>query len=461
MKAHRLFFLFVCFSATYGLAEAQNSFRHSTTYTGEKTIVRQLDNNIAIAYTQEKDDQGYFLYDNYGVDFRCADMLPNCRVYDFEIYNDTVFFCGKYEHNIYGVCGLFGFFDINEVFFNGGAFNCAYFTFSTNPYYAEYDLQPTIPWRMDVFNKGYTHIAAVGACVQKGASRTPIDGTAVYDVYFDGTGWHCEAYSQKPGQQYYTDIVTTEHYVVAVAKTDYYFYNNCYVRLFDKVSGFLSSTISNHCINVVDNTPEGKVIVDAMDNDTFAVSNFYYNSTEAGLTVKRFAASATYPNASLVSSIQIPMNTLPIIGSSWKLRDKRYNNSLRKLALLLDMDYPIHTTTRSTVLEIGPYSPFIPVNIVASWIGITRFDALDQWVYGFHAIGSDQSAPQSNLVFLRKAFGTNSNCCEISEPVPYYDNTQNVAIQTAIPSGIVVIPYPRAISHQPQNCKATIIIDCE
>lgn len=458
MKTNKLLLLFVFFSAV-SVTEAQNSFRHSTTYIGDKTIVRQLNDSVAIAYSQETEEQGYFLYDNYGIELISANMLPYCRIYDFEIYNDTVFFCGKYKHSTLDICGLFGFFDINEVFFSGGAINCTYCVFSSTANPSEFNLKPTIPWRMDVFNKGYTHIAAVGACKQQGVLPDPIDGTAVYDVYFDGSNWHCEAYSQKPGQNYYTDIVVTDSKVVTVAKSE--IYDKCFIRLFDNVSGFLSSTIANHYIDVVDDTPVGKVIVDALDNDTFAVSNFYYNSTEAGLAVKRFVVSATYPNASLVRSIHIPMNTQPTIGSSWKLRDIRYNDSQRKLALLLDMDYPVHTMTNSTVLEIDPYSPIIPPVIVASWVGNTRFDALDQWDIGFHAIGSDPLASPGNLVFFRKAFGTNSNCCSIYDPVPYYNNTQNVALNTEYNAGIVVSPNLATISHTPTVKKVDITIDCE
>lgn len=452
MTNKRFFSTILLLFFAVGSVYSQNSIRHSVAYSGKNAIVRQMNNNVAIAYSQEE-NQGYFLYDNYGVEFRYATMLPNCRVYDFEIYNDTVFFCGKYD-NAGDVKGIFGFFDINEVFFNSGYISGIYCNYSISaPSLASYDLRPTIPWRMDVFSKGCTHIAAVGACYQKGILPDPIESTAVYDVYYDGSTWHCEAFSHK-SYEYYTDIVATEHYIVAVAKDESY--DKCYIRLFNKISGFLSSPVSNQLIDVVDDTPIGKVIVDALEVDTFAVSNFYFNSTEAGVGVKRFAVTSTSPYVSLVNSIHIPLNTLPSVSSTWNLRDIRYNNNQRKLALLLDMDYPVHSILKSTVLEID--NPYI---IVASWTGASTLYALDQWSNGFHSIGYEPVSSSHIMTLFRKSFGNNSHCSEIYTPVPYYENTSSVVLKTESPAGIVVEPEKYNFFHLPQTGKAHISIDCE
>lgn len=459
MKTDRfIIFFMLVLCASIGDANAQNSFRHSATYNGHKAIVRQVDDNIAIAYSQENDDQGYFFYDNFGVELRYATMWPDCRVYDFEIHDDTVFFCGKYNHTVLGTCGIFGFFDINDVFFNGGNINGIYCDYSITANPPEYNLRPTTLWRMDVFNKGYTHIVAVGACLQEGPLPTPVTNTAVYDVYFDGINWHCEAYSQKPGQQYYTDIVTTEHYITAVAKSEYS--EKCYIRQFDKIIGFLSSTISNHVIDVVDNNPVGKVIVDAIDNDTVAVSNFYYNNNEAGVSVKKFAITSIYPNTSIINSTHIPMNTHPSVSTLWNLRDIRYNNTQKKLALLLDMDYPVHNSPQSTILEIATNTSMIPFTIIASWSGTTCFYALDQWLDGYHAIGSKPGSPSDIMAFFRKEFGINSMCGNIFNPVPYYDNTQNVVLQIDAPTGIIVEPELMIFHYTPKTNEVSITTDC-
>lgn len=459
IKKASVFILFAFVLCTVN-AQPAAGLRHSDTFSGKESIVRQWHNGIAIAYSQESSTQGNFIYDAGDSALVYADMYPNCRVYDFEIREDTVYFCGKFENGS-NIFGFFGFFDINDLFFNGGSMYGTYLNMSQNQIFYDLNLKPTAPSRMDVFvHQDQTHIAAIGDCLLQGNS-TDIDGSSVYDVYYDGTDWHCKAYYHKPGMEYYTDIVATGNYIVAVAKGEVQ--NKCYIRLFEKGSDFLSSASAQYMTDVADDTPVGRVIVDALEGDNFAVANFYTNSSEAGVTLKKLHVTTTLPYTALTSSIHVPLNISSTINTNWKLRDIRYNDGLAKLALLLDMDYPVHTTVKSTILETDiPY--LTTSNIAASWLDNIVFYGIDQWNNGYYAIGEQHSSPPfslNKLTLFKKHFGIGHPCSDYSEPVPFYENTQAVGLNSVIVNPYNVEPIPYPIQHTPTIVKIKIDIDCE
>ena len=445
---------------------AQPSVRHLDLLSGDLSIVRNYTDEITISYTQDSPVTGYFVYDDGSGTVLKADMRQNCRVYDFEIYRDTLYFCGRYASGG-TVFGFFGFFDISDLFFIGGSMNGTYCYYSNPSSPSEPDLYPTVPWRMDVFEyDGQVHIAAVGECRNWAPYGLQYNtSTSIYDVYFDGSSWNCEAFYIKPYETYFTDIVATDNNVVVteMAAPENVF-NHCQIRIFKQSSAFLNTPLnpSYYTTNVIDGTPVGKVLVDALKNDEFAISNFYYNGTEAGLTVKLFAGSTFYPYSTLFSSIHIPLNTLPVIGSAWELRDIRYNNNVHQLALLLDMDYPIQNITTSTILEYDIYN--FGASIIASWLQDKTMFSIDQWFNGFQAVGSEpmlQNPSLTDMFFYKKEFGTKPLCSKIFKPVPYYDNSSSVTLNQDGRDFRLVLPTCNQQYHTPEITEEAIVIDCE
>lgn len=461
MKKLLLFLFFGPF-----LLLAQPSVRHLDLLSGDLSIVREYNGELAISYTQHSPTRGFFVYDDGSGVVLKADMYPNCRVYDFEIYRDTLYFCGRYSSGGF-VRGIFGFFDINDLFFNGGVMNGIYCDYSVSNPVQEPDLYPTTPWRMDVFEyEGQVHIAAVGECRNWAPYGLQYNtSTSIYDVYFDGSNWICEAFYHKPYETYFTDVVATDNQVVVTEMAaPENVVNHCHIRVFNQSGAFLQTPLnpSYNAADVIDGTPVGKVVVEALENDEFAISNFYYNGTEAGLTVKHFAGSASYPYATLFSSINIPLNTLPVVDSGWKLRDIRYNNNVRQLALLLDMDYPIHNSITSTILEYDIHNLGDPV--LASWLIDKTMFAIDRWQIGFQAVGSEpllQNPSQTDMFFYKKEFGNNPLCSKICESVPYYDNSNSVILNHYYKDFELLKPQCIQRYHNPSIVKETIVIDCE
>ena len=98
-------------------------------------------------------------------------MQKRYEVNDFVIDNDTVFFCGKDRNGK----GTIGFFNIQDLFFNGGAFYVAS-TFPLDPGYYVATLNKLITYRDAT---GKRHIVCIGQAAKEDRSLYP----CIVDLY--------------------------------------------------------------------------------------------------------------------------------------------------------------------------------------------------------------------------------------------------------------------------------------
>lgn len=164
-------------------AQTSKTSHFSQTYPLDNhNVVREYNYPVTIASAVSQLGISQFYYNVTGQSVVSA-FLKASNVYDFVIDNDTVFYCGKENDGN----GLIGFFNIQDLFFNGGRF---YFSmdFPINYYNVGQDQEC---YYAESFNKlvtyrdamGKRHIVCVGQTRGNGGARP-----CIVDLFSDPNG---------------------------------------------------------------------------------------------------------------------------------------------------------------------------------------------------------------------------------------------------------------------------------
>ena len=412
----KIFFIILCLFFNVN-GHTQSVIKHCPAIDASYTLVNYWEKNISIVYVHTLGDEGYFLYERSGAPSIVAKIAQNARITDFKILDDTVFYCG-YRDMAGSTMGIVGFFDIYDVFFNGGLSD---FCLIQGTDYLN-SCKMKIPRRMDVYrHKGIVHIAMVGDMSDIDLGGDP-DGATIEEAFFDGTQWHLYNMQNKNNTEYYTDITCTGNYVVAAARSRTG--NACYIKAFQTSSAFLTTPINaGYITEIVDGSPFGDIMVQAIDTNAIAIGYYYNGTTDAGFTLKLIKVNPMSPTIIPVSSILQTQCTSTVSPSPWMLHEMRYNSSLQRIYVLQDMDYPLHSLTTSTVLDYTiNYSSLLVTSCKASWIGRDKLTDLDAYkTDGFHSTGEYFLG---GTVFFKKHTNADTLCSP----------EQNVKFKSSTPS---------------------------
>lgn len=191
----------------------------------------------------------------------------------------------------------------------------------------------------------------------------------------------------------------------------------------------MSTPVDYGTINqVIQGTPTGKVIVDALDGDTCAVYYYYVYGNTGGSTLKLFEViSGTTPSINTLYSTHLVQSTSASVSNMWQLRDIRYNHTTGILSILQDMLYPIDTTTSTSCMLEYDIHNLNSLSTSISWLNNTFLFAIDQCgSLGFKAVGHDTSNG-NELIIYSKATGISTACAYHSD-YGYTNNTNDVSI---------------------------------
>lgn len=376
---------------TWGQVE---TIRNTTALVGKYSIVREWKTGVSIVYTQTSSTKGYFmLEDENSPTTLVADMDTNIRIYDYEIVDKSVYFCGTLEQNGQHFA-IVGRFDIGELFYGGGGYDYGIFNNPVSMYGAS--CQMTCAWRMDAYRYNDTvHIVAVGSADLTSSMET-VTITTVIDAINNGTTWTGYMLSNKWYEnQYYTDIVATDNYVTAVAT----YYNNtghnCFIKTFYKSWNIIYTPVnSNVTKQIVHGVPEGKILVEALGGDTCAVYYHYVYGNEGGSTLKVIEITPTLSTANVLYATHLTQSTDSSVGNAWQLRDIRYNDSSRHLFVLQDMRYPVSSAATNSVVMEYDIANLNCLQVMGSWLYSNGEEptiyALDQHSgTGYKSVGYD------------------------------------------------------------------------
>ena len=334
--------IFLCaFAALYGIlllsftAYGQSSIFYVPTQNGDTTIVREWQEGYYVTYNRTPH---CFSLHNPGNNIILTIPVsdPNALVRDFRILDDSIFVGGSYVTTT-DKRGFLACFSIQD-FYNGyGDFKGCYYQQTTmfdnwNAHGGYCENLVTNIRRLALFRDEH------GIRVAFIADNVILDdGIVAYKrVGIGSAQWNGPALTwgttpllyNKDGIEEFTDIITTDNYVVAVSRTNDSALLN--IRTFNK-SLYLSPSVSTYrqCmndLNVID-----RVMTTPINGDKFAVVYHYKDLGEVGVAVKEFSIDP-FGWISFVQGTNIPLSgsNFPL----WEMRDVRYLPNKNYIAAL-------------------------------------------------------------------------------------------------------------------------------
>lgn len=315
----------------------------------DTSIVRYWQSSISIVYSKEGSDPGWFmLVDTMAPEVRRIPVPGNVTVNDFRILNDTVFLGGRYDVGGGNPLGLLACFAIQDFYNASGYYHWAVAMTTSmpdclyDPGYGSvldscqnqiYDIT-----RLAVFDSGgYSKIAFIA----KNYIGTISDSrVGIGRARFNGVFWERSLLYNKYAIEEYTDIIATNNYVVAAARTNDS--ARLALRIFPK-DDFLFYGVpllgdmmypNKYGQGFADVEVDENVMATALDGDEFALAYHYKKPTEEGLAVRTFDIVGGV--ATLLQGLNAPV--VRQSGSIWKMRDICYSSSHKLLLVLNDFD---------------------------------------------------------------------------------------------------------------------------
>ncbi len=351
MKGLKFSILFISILFQAGVVWGQSMVSEVPEHKSDTTIVRYWKEGISVVYTHNSDDENWFLLvDSTVSQVQRIAVPPEMTVNDFRILHDSVYFGGHYVESSGNQRGMLALFDIQDFYTGAGSFNymrmqptpmpdcylnLGYSTYAQNQVYdvvrlAVYDDVQTGP-KIAYIAKNYI----VGETIMR---------VGIGQASYPWNPWNNRLIYNKYAEEEYTDIITTQNYVVAVARNNV----NAHLemRIFPK-SSFIPALIqfdnfpgafyyyNKFGQGLADLKVDENVMATALEGDEFAVAYHYTDSPKDGLAVKTFGIN-TAGTASLLQSLTVPIIRQP--GSKWKMRDARYSQSKQCIMVLNDCD---------------------------------------------------------------------------------------------------------------------------
>ena len=304
-----MLFLFAIYSSSF----AQSSYGVIQPWGATHTVCRAWSKypDIRVEYSSGGSTNGFYLRDNTNNPIVFV-PFNDVIVTDFEILNDTVFFCG---YNLNG--GYVGSFDINLYFSGAGPISFALLENINGT--ALFDHATKI----DVYEgKWGTEMAVIGDIS---------NSYGIADVFWTSS-WHMLYYYIEPsGVEVFEDVAVTDHYVVAVENKGYP-HGSHYMRIFNRsnywTNSFLTSPLGEQ-IHFIHTSNYSRNLVTHLCGDTFAIAVMRLEQNNIYGNCLLLYDGTTYLGSTF-------MQLANFYDTRWKLYDFRYNKLDRGLYLLED-----------------------------------------------------------------------------------------------------------------------------
>lgn len=351
---HIHFIILLTFIASGWIAIGQSTLWNFGNSLPGPSIVRHWRGAEYVTYS-ETPNSGIFAYHHNNTPTALCINLPEdlLRVMDFQIFHDTVYVCGTNTSNR----GFLACFPMGDFF----AGTCNWNQYVNYPiglltadcYSDDYSDIITKYTRLCLFEyAGTTHIAflAENQIVTAGSSAT-MDRIGIGDAIFYGSYWLVRYNINKDGVEHFSDITTTDDYVIASSYDPDSLRHK--VRVFAQGTDYLLAEIMpGTCWGTKEQLTLGAVRVAATGQNTFAIAYNYKNESDIGIAIKMMDIVGN--NVVLTQSINIPITAPNTYG--WQIGDLRYCSATNTL-LLADRT----STSASGVYETSIYT----INVAA------------------------------------------------------------------------------------------------
>ena len=406
-------------SAAFAFAQVA-TIRTNTNMATKGLIVRYWDHKHSVHYISANNGRGFALCLD-GDNHVFLAVLPDyIEINDFEILNDTVFFCGHQTING-STYGIFGFFGIEDLFYSHGSIHSWSLWQGYSPLINDYCVM-TKPLKLDVYrHNGDLHIALAGESVSFNNGIVH-PRTSILDARFNGTIWDGFMYYNKDSSEYYYDVAATDNYLVATAgKVSG---SGCFLRIFNKSTNTLATPVNfQYLVQIGGGIVNGATWAQKMGNDIFAIANYSTHPSGAGLAVKTFHITPSTPSIALSTALHAPLSSGMSISAAWTLKEMRYNSFNRHILVLQTMSHPVSSSYHDVVCEFD-MNNIASHTSMASWIQNATILSVDKFIDdNYYSVGEYNS---SSFLLFRKHCGVGSVC---TEGAPYsFSVLNNVAL---------------------------------
>ena len=281
------------------------------------SIIRSVDDEHVLIYTQPVVDSGYFILYKRSDNTALAISLPiKWEIRDVRIHNgDEAYFCGTF-----GGSGLVGMFNIASVFAGTDSINYFLCDWTSNNYVLPTDLK-----RLDLYDEGgYVNMAMTGSSIWHISHWLP--NTTVMSAYLNGLSWEYVCYPNKDLYMQFTDVACLDDIIVAVGTDDNG--TGCYIKTFEKLSEFPKYPLDiNHVAELNYDDPQGTVLVTHRSDNTAILSQFNRGTSGIGTVFHQvpFSPSSGLPTMTLIDTWRSsPPATLPF-GSMWQMLELNWD----------------------------------------------------------------------------------------------------------------------------------------
>lgn len=382
--------------------------------TPKASIIKDWQNQKQIAYI-ESSAHGFMIVDLNNTNLLLADLPNSIEVSDFEIYKQWVFFCGR---NTSSNVGMFGYFDINDLFYGGGSYH--YFDLNSS---SSYPLLRTL--KMDLFPvSDGIHLILAGETYC--STCQVLNVRSFVDVPFKLStmipSGSIKGITELSGIEYYDDVVITDNYVVSIGHKHQS--EGIYFRLFNKPTTIATDIFSVstlwHNIHAEYYATE-LVLGTHLFGDVFATVSHARVYPEWGTQITLFSGST------LVSKFFINQLSTSV-GPKWKLKDIKYNPTDKQLYVLEDMNYPYSTINlNSVIVKFDPFSA--PTTFEGHFVSNIDFQSFDNMLKPWKSIVIGGEIGPSPLYLTRIDYQGTPCVISFTQPLSILAPNGNFSIQ--------------------------------
>lgn len=414
----KLFLLLLFFTLGYSVNAQTEEVKECISLNGVNSLIVDWLDIFTVAYTEDKNlSSAVFIAETSSPYNERKVFLPfEMRVRDLDSYTENLMFCGVWDSSGHK-SGVVGRLQVPNSFTWGQSME--YFRFS--PFVVQgcqvtiTDMKRIVFLLDTISNMDYFWMASVGECLIKRPNETVDTGTVICDILYNYSNWYIYVYVDLTGEEMYTDITSTDNYVIAVG---YGKNNNCLIiKQFDCQYPFINHPSTyNNISRVFDDTIWKNVLVEALGEDKFATINYYSNSVESGSALKIFNGVTGVPV--LQNSMHMPHDYIKVIPKEWSLRELKFEKEYNLLYVLQNV----------SPIEIGS---FVSVVNEYDMANLSQQQSLTSWVEGMHLYGMNlwgsggfQTVGSKNdkMVTYKKLGALLPQKCIESIKLPYYFN---------------------------------------
>lgn len=316
------------------MAAAQSALYEVSGLSSNNSLVREWQQGIDVVFNQDGRNC-FLLIDRVNNVVKEAEVSGLNSVADMEIEGDMVYFCGDYNN-----IQVLGYFDVSDLF--NGTNQVQLLPMSAPQNGGNAGTLELTKLEVLSYNLADVHVFLLGDVQSVNA-----DYTCLFNAYYDGVSWRCEAIYEQGGVFFMDDLAITQSNLVIVGNKyasigDIYTWvalpqqGNPYLS----TGGFLLMPFLSTAVQMY--YPISRPLIETLSGDSFATASYGFFEGQDGVVVTLYSNHVTMTRRWFVSNMT----------NTKVFRDLRYDGATDRLFLMPDY-YNTVNTDEIYVFDIG------------------------------------------------------------------------------------------------------------